>query len=495
VSEAAPFFFEPEFNRAVKVRSRPRRITSDAGVLLLREADERLELTRSLASMLHDPRRQDLIRYGLVELLRSRIYALAQGYRAEDDLDRLAHDPAFRIGGWDRPGDSVLDERQASQPTHSRLTDTLSNDPRNLHALRRSLGDWVARHVLATGKGRSLQRATLDIDSFPIEAYGSQGGAEYHGYYREKIYHPLVAGVSHRGDFDSTRLADGFVHARLRRGAVDSADEACSFILEAVTRTRAFARSVDVRFDAAFAEGENLNALAGAEIHFVGRLRNNSVLDKLAGPHLWRPVGRPPAEGYERIVDLIDYRAESWALSFRVILVVIDRPDPKTGQLELFPHHFFLVTSWSPEKRSAADLLEHYRRRGTFEDRIGELGRAILPSLSSPRFEENEVHLLLALQAYNLTAMIRGELEATGESGWDLQRVRTSVLKAGAQILTSGRRLVVDIAAAVSWLWSRVVERISRWELPRSTWPPLTQPRREWIAPPRHAHHSVVLRQ
>ena len=225
------------------------------------------------------------------------------------------------------------------------------------------------------------------------------------------------------------------------------------------------------------------------------RDRNNSVLDKLAGPHLCRPVGRPPAEGYERIVDLIDYRAESWALSFRVILVVIDRPDPKTGQLELFPRHFFLVTSWPPEERSAGDLLEHYRKRGTFEDRIGEFGQAILPSLSSPRFEENEVHFLLALGAYNLTAMIRGELEATGENGWDIQRVQTSVLKAGAQIVTTGRRLVVEIAAAVSWLWSRVVERLSRWELPRSTWPTLTQPRLAWRAPPPHAHRSLVLRE
>jgi len=49
----------------------------------------------------------------------------------------------------------------------------------------------------------------FDVDSFPIEVFGSQEGGEYHGYYSKKIYHPLVASLSHRGDFDSRRLGDG----------------------------------------------------------------------------------------------------------------------------------------------------------------------------------------------------------------------------------------------------------------------------------------------
>jgi len=104
MGEAQEWLFEPSFNRAVKVLASDDRITSDAGLLLLREADHRLGITEALAQRLADPRQRNLIRYQLVELLRERLYALAQGYSAQDDADRLAHDPAMKLAVWDRPG-------------------------------------------------------------------------------------------------------------------------------------------------------------------------------------------------------------------------------------------------------------------------------------------------------------------------------------------------------------------------------------------------------
>ena len=86
---------------------------------------------------------------------------------------------------------------------------------------------------------------------------------------------------------------------------------------------------------------------------------------------------------------------------------MVDRPDPKTGQLELFPKHFFLVTSWKQTEKGLEEMLEHYRRRGTFEDRLGELSQAISPRLSSPRFVENEVNFLLSLLSYNLLSILQ----------------------------------------------------------------------------------------
>ena len=62
-----------------------------------------------------------------------------------------------------------------------------------------------------------------------------------------------------------------------------------------------------------------------------------AVLDRLAGPHLKRPVGRPPKEGYEDVIELGFYQARSWRHPQRVLLVIIDTPDPKTGQLNLLP--------------------------------------------------------------------------------------------------------------------------------------------------------------
>src|SRR5271156_2500363 len=134
------------FNRSVKLLGRDERLTSDAGTLLLREADHRLGLTESLAGKLRDPRDPTKIRYTFLELLRERLYALAQGYDAQDDLDQLAHDPALKIAVWDRPGEQVLDERLASQPTQSRLIDILTRPLGNSAALRQALADCCERY-------------------------------------------------------------------------------------------------------------------------------------------------------------------------------------------------------------------------------------------------------------------------------------------------------------------------------------------------------------
>jgi hypothetical protein len=495
MSEEKTPFFDTTFNGSVKIRSRDHRLTSDAGALLLREADQRLGLIESLASELFDPRKQDMTRYSLTELLRERIYSRILGYSADDDVDLLAHDPAMRIAAWDRPGDRVLEERMGSQPTQSRLIDILSVWKENLEALRAALPDWVARHLRAAGAGRAVSHGTLDIDSFPITVYGEQEGSAFHGYYKEKIYNPIVAGFSPGGDYDHQRLGDGFVHAVLRAGNVDSAQGAIRFIREAVKRSSLLARTLDVRFDAAFTEGPIMDALTDDGIRFVGRIRSNAVLEAFASPHVSRPVGRPPKEGYEAAIDLFWHKALSWRHAQRIVLVIVDKPDPKTGQLELFPRYFFLVTNYSYEQMSPEDLLEHYRQRGTFEDRIGELQHAMRPHLSSPGFAENEASFLLSLLGFNLASILRGEIESESPNGWDLGRLQTTVLKAGARVTKGQRRLFVDLALAVVGFWERLFQRMARWCSP-TLWPePRGPTKRPWMPPPAHAHLTLVLRE
>lgn len=491
MGEEKNVLFEASFNRAVKVRSREDRLTSDAGVLLLREADHRLGLMESLASGLRDPRSQKHIRYTLLELLRERIYALSLGYRPADDLDRLAHDPVVRMAAWDRPGDDVLEERLASQPTQSRLLRILGSQ---CDHLRSSLAVWIERHLRAAGSDRAVARGTVDVDSLPIAARGLQEGSEYNGHYRARVYHPLVAGFAPGGDYANARVGDGFVDGVLRDGNVRSPAGAIDFIREAVRRCSEFCGQVDVRFDAAFPEGEILDALTEDGTRFLGHLKRNARLSALAQPHLTRPAGRPPKEGYERVVELGEHKAETWKHAQRLVLVIVDKPDPKTGQLEFWPYYFFLVTNWETEEKSAWELLEHYRCRGTFEDRIGELSQAVSANLSSPTFRENEVTFLLSLLAFNLVSMLRGELEVSCGTGWDMRRVQTSVLKAGARVVTKSRRLFVDVAAAVLPLWRRLFRRLERWKIPRR-WPsPRGANPRHWIPPPSHANLDVVLR-
>ena len=230
-------------------------------------------------------------------------------------------------------------------------------------------------------------------------------------------------------------------------------------------------------------------------IPFLARLRANARLQDLAAPYLRRPVGRPPKGGREVLVELGTYQAESWRYPQRVILVIVDYPDPKTGQLFLEPDYFFLVTSYSAEQRPAEERLEHYRQRGTFEDRLGEFRQWIGPKLSSQEFESNEATLLLSLLAFNLANMLRCELEDGAGACWDLGRFQKSVLKAGGRIVKKAGRVIVDLAAAVVPLWERLVARLQQWRLPKRFPAPRRPAYRPFIPPPRHAFLTRVIRE
>jgi len=492
MGERHGWLFEPAFNRSIKIRQADPRITSDAGALLLREVDHRLGLTADLGAGLFDPRDPQRIRYTQVELLRQHLYGLALGYAHQDDQDALAHDVGMKLAVWDRPGKRVMDERLASQPSDWRLVDRLSRQAQR-RALNEALPAWVSRHQKAAGGGRKVTHGTLDIDPLPIEVHGDQQGGAWHGHYRRKMYYPIVASFCAEGDFQSSRLGEGFVHAILRRGNAAGAEGATRFVREAIRKARPLATHMDARIDAGLVEGPVLDAIDDEGVSFVGRIKSNDILERMAQPYIGREPGRPTKEGDEFAIELGDYRASSWKLPYRLVLVVIDLPDPRTGLRELFPRYFFLVTNWRIDRRSAWDLLEHYRKRGTFEDRLGEFNAVIGPGLPAETFEANEASLLLKLLAFNLAGIIRGELEDSSGCGWDLKRVQQTVLKAGARVVEHARRIIVDVARAAGVLWGRVLERIGRWWRDEA-WG--RRPRqRKWVAPPSHAHLCLVLRE
>lgn len=251
---------------------------------------------------------------------------------------------------------------------------------------------------------------------------------------------------------------------------------------------------IDVRIDAGYVHGEVLDWLTDRGLRFVGRIKSNAVLEARAAPHLTRPVGRPPLEGYEKIVELGSYQAASWRHPQRLVLVVVDRPDPQTGQLNLLPDCFFLIVGWTPEELSAAEALDHYRRRGTFEDRLGEFRQAIGVHLTHADFHENETVLRLALLAFNLVSTLRIEYEAEAGSCLDLGRFQRDVLKAGGRVVKHARQLIVDVAAVVRPYWELLASCLRRWRLP-DRWPaPRGSRVRSWMPLPEHAFTSEVRR-
>jgi len=498
MSESDGWLFEPSFNRAVKVEASDDRITSDGGFVLLREADHRLGLTEYLAQRLVDPRDPDLIRYELVELLRERLYALALGYAAQDVADRLAHDPAMKMSAWNRRGGQPLEERLASQPTQSRLINLLTRTAGNRAALRDTLAESCERHLRATGGDHAARKITVDIDSFPIPVHGQQPGAAYNGYYRDHVYHPLVASYSVAGRYDSMqeghRLGNGFLHALLRQGQVHTAQGIRRFMQEVVQKSKRLGFVVDLRIDAGYTEGGTLDYLTDEKVRFLGRIKGNAVLERLAAPHLRRPVGRPPKGGYEDVIELGLYQAESWRHPQRLLLVIVDQPDPRTGQLNLLPDYFFLLAGWKQEELDGPAALAHYRQRGTFEDRLGEFQQAIRPRLSHDDFQANEALLRLSLLAFNLASILRVEYEASAGSCFDLGRFQRDVLKAGGRVVKRAGRLVLQVAKVVAPFWQRLVACLNRWQLPRRFPPPRGGHSRPWRPLPRHAFKAEVRR-
>ncbi len=280
----------------------------------------------------------------------------------------------------------------------------------------------------------------------------------------------------------------------LRQGQVHTADGVQRFIDNVDQRAHNIAQHVEYRLDAGYTSGKIMDGLSVRSRRFVGRLKSNAKLDKLAAEHLKRPSGRPPTQGYEKVVELGGHRADSWAFAQRLILVVVDKPDIETGQLNLLPRYFFLVTNWSKEARTGQQLLAHYRRRGTFEDRLGEFNNAIGVHLSSPGFKENEVTMLMAMLAFNLTSICRNELEDEFGSGWDLQRFQAFVLMVAGQWIRHSRRLVLRIAESAEPLWSALANRIAAWSLPDSASSGTPPVRTGLRPPPPHSHLSEVLR-
>ena len=499
------FLFGLTFNGAIKVEARPERLSCDAGVLLARELDERLGLTRSIVGKLCDPRNPALITHPLSELFRTRLYLLCEGWRDQDDADKLRHDPALRLAVSERKGDAPLraaptaqaPEGLASQPTLSRLVAALAT-PHNRAVLRQALLDWSARGVRAR-RGHRFQRVTLDFDSSMLEVFGSQGGSAYNGHYECRGYHPLLAQVAETGDW---------VDGKLRSGEVWTAEGAVPFVLRVlaevereiglVAMLRGDAGRVDEPLLAALEQRRNAKGHP-APTPYVFRLKTNAVLERLAEGFVRRPVGRPPLEGREWTYELV-YQAESWSVPRRVVLVVIERP------WELFLDSFFLVTNVPAMEFDGAGMLELYRPRGTMEAHLGELKSVLRPALScserqreKPRTEKerqaaderdaacNEATMLLCLLAYNLANQARLLMEeavpqpvpaTTGHAeqpllaegtarvppprGWSLQRFREQVLKTAARFLLGGREVTVVITGAAAELWRRLWRDIER---------------------------------
>lgn len=465
MGEEQASLFGLDFNRSVRVEARPERLTSDAGAVLLRSLLDRLGWAGLVREYLRDPRDGQRLTHSWVDLLRTQVLLQAQGWTEQRDVELLRGDPALRLAVSSRAGLTPLGTGGlASQPTLSRLLAALSSRE-NRSGLSRLLLDVAGRRGPA---GAGVEELTLDLDSLPIEVWGSQPGSERNGHYHCRCYHPLVV----RGAWGD------FLGAQLRPGRVHTSAGALEFVLPVLRWAKARAGRVWLRMDAGFPHAATLDALEAEDVRYVARVRGTRPLEKLAAPHLDAWAEGPPGPEELRSMEL-SYRSQKWSRPRRLVLVGVTRAD---AQHELFLDHFFLVTNVAQEEVDGPALVAHYRQRGEAERDFGDWkstlevalsstprpkthyrGQAVQTRAASPdSFAANEARLLLSVLAANLLRA-GAELVSRGERTLlTRQRFRQLVLKAAGRVLVHGRRITVVIEAARAPLWRRFWREMNR---------------------------------
>src|SRR6266852_9520527 len=196
--------FQLSFNSSLKVDFQGSRVTSDGGLVLVRELDERLGLGELVDRHLSDSRRGKNIQLPLADLLRQSIYSRLAGYKDVNDAERLSQDPTFRLIGSEK----VL-ERGAALTSRLQAFETeLLTQQENLAGLALISRDLIAKAEVID----SAHRVVLDMDSTEIPVYGQQEQSAYNGHFESTCYHPLLL-FNRDGDCLSAKLRAGNIHS------------------------------------------------------------------------------------------------------------------------------------------------------------------------------------------------------------------------------------------------------------------------------------------
>lgn len=444
--------WKPTCNRSVSVQLSSQRTTSDGGALLLREALDSSGVTNALEEQLIDPRDPSRVQHSLVSQVRAIVLQRAMGWNDLTDTAFLQDDPLWRLACSDARSTTPLAQRRPSLPTLSRTIDLLGTDE-NRDAMHEGLLQLAMWRLKLLKMPKDL---TLDVDGLPIEVFGQQQGSRYNKYVGCRHYSPLIASIAETGDM---------VGGLLRQGDAGNAEQADTWIPHLIKRIKdSTGVQAKVRFDAGFTSDPTLKALEKENIKYVGRIKSNAVLQRLAEPYLRRPSGRPPNHLREWCHDL-RYQAGSWEDERRVILVVLERPG------ELFLDSFFLVTNldehvWTPRK-----LLALYRKRGKAEAHMGEVKSTLNVHLSSTCrgrstlqqvMARNEINLLLSLYAYQIMHGLRCVMEQQTRTGWSINRLREQVLKVAATLTVHARRISVHLSQTADKWWPTLLRGLPR---------------------------------
>jgi hypothetical protein len=383
------------FGTPVVIEPSPGQLSGDAGLLPVRQFDQRIGLTRAFAAALDDPRDPDLTEHPFLEMVRSRVYAILAGYEDQNDHDTLRHDPVFKLLADRSPDDTDL----ASQPTLSRFENAIS-----IQSLKR-LRDVFLDQFVASFDAPPLH-LTFDLDAVDDPAHGHQQLTFWHGYYDQNQYLPLVITCADNDQFVMLSLRPGNVPAAL------GADDDLAYL---VTRLRQAWPDVALHFrgDCGFGVPALYDVCEGLRVSYTFGLSANAVLQRQTEGLLAEAVAayegeRQAARQQEparpavpsRLFAGFWYQAGRW-LRPRWVVAKAEANDRGTNRR-------FVVTNRPGAVVLPGPTYDEYAARGESENRNNEFKCDLaMDRLSDHRFVANYFRLYLHAAAMNLLIRLR----------------------------------------------------------------------------------------
>jgi hypothetical protein len=408
-------------------------VSSDGGLVLLRQTDRRLKLTATLAKRLPDPRDPTKVIHPLVTLLRQRIYGLCQGYEDLNDHDRLRTDVALQTAV----------EQDTDLASASTLCRWENGADRQAAWLVHQW--WVEQFI--TSHARPPAELVLDLDATDDPLHGKQEGAFFHGYYGHYCFLPLYV-------FCGERL----LVAYLRPSNIDVARHAWAITALLVKRLRQAWPTVKiiVRGDGGFCRWRMLRWCDKHDVHYIVGLAKNDRLLALAQPLLEQAATQhAQTKQKQRVFGTIQYAAHTWDRARRVIV--------KAEHTDQGRNPRFVVTNLTGDAQVLYDAV--YCARGEMENRIKEQQLGLFADRTSCHgWWANQWRLLLSGLAYTLMETLR----RIGLVGTELARaqcgtIRLKLLKIGAVLVRNTRRVRFLLAASYPHqeLFATVVARLA----------------------------------
>jgi Transposase DDE domain group 1 len=367
----------------VSVEPSQAQLTSDAGLLPLRQFDEQIGLTRQFAEALDDPRSPKFCNHTFLEMARSRIYGILADYEDQNDHDGLRYDPVFKLIANRAPDDDPL----ASQPTLSRFENAIT-----IASLKRLRDRFIDQFIASFAT--PPKQLTFDLDAVDDPAHGEQQLVLFHGYFDQYQYFPSFITCADNDQTVVLSLRPGAVHAAL--GADDDLEHL-------VRRLRHVWPSVHIhaRGDAGYGMPWMYAVCERLGIDYTFGIAGNNVLKQGSDKLLEQAVANFTASGQpQRLFDAFWYQAGSWSAP-RWVIVKAEANAQGTNRR-------FIVTNRPGAGVLPAAAYDDYAARGESENRNKELKCGLkIDRTSDHRFVANFFRLYLHAAANNLLVRLR----------------------------------------------------------------------------------------